>query len=149
VPVEPGDRPGTSPVPARIDYAVRALLALAAAAPGVVTARRLAGAGNIPRGYVYDVLADLRRAGLVEVHHGAGGGYALARPATEVTVGAVLRLLDGVPARPAAPLPPRDVAGELPARLDRLWSAAAAASLRVLDGLTLADVVRGDDGLDR
>jgi Rrf2 family protein len=128
---------------------VRALLALAAAAPSVVTAHRVAGAGPIPRGYVYDVLADLRRAGLVRVHQGAGGGYALARPATEVTVGAVLRLLDGVPARSATPPLARPGAGELSARLDRLWSAAAAASLRVLDGLTLADLVRGEDGLDR
>ena len=126
---------------------MRALVALAAVAPHVVTAGRLAGAGHIPRGYVYDVLADLRRAGLVRVHHGPSGGYALARPAAEITVGSVLRLLDGVPARPVPP--PQPGTGELSARLDRLWSAAAAASLRVLDGLTLADVARGEDGLDR
>jgi len=96
-------------VPARVDYAVRALVALAAAQPDTVNARRLADAGQIPPGYLRDVLADL------------------------------LRLLDGPQPGP----PARAGTGELAARLDRLWSAAAEASLRVLDGLTLADVVAG------
>jgi Rrf2 family protein len=126
-------------VPARIDYAVRALVALAAAQPETVNARRLADAGQIPPGYLYDVLADLRRAELVRVRLGARGGYSLARPAADVTLGAVLRLLDGAPPGP----PARAGTGELAERLDRLWSAAAEASLRVLDGLTLADVVAG------
>jgi Rrf2 family protein len=140
VPAASGARSGPPPVPARIDYAVRALLALAAAQPDIVNARRLATAGQIPPGYLYDVLADLRRVELVRVRLGPRGGYSLARPATDITLGAVLRLLDGVPAvAPAG-------TGELPQRLDRLWSAAAAASLRVLDGWTLADVVAGRFG---
>ena len=139
MPSAPGSRTGPPPVSARVDYAVRALLALAAAQPDTVNARRLADAGQIPPGYLYDVLADLRRAELVRVRLGPRGGYSLARPAAEVTLGAVLRLLDGAPAGP----PARTGTGELAARLDRLWSAAAEASLRVLDGLTLADVVAG------
>jgi DNA-binding IscR family transcriptional regulator len=82
VPAAPGARSGPPPVPARIDYAVRALLALAAAYPDFVTARRLAAAGHIPPGYLYDVLDDLRRVQLVRLRQGPRGGYCLSRPAT-------------------------------------------------------------------
>src|SRR5690348_6500150 len=81
-------------IPARIEYSLRALSALAAAAPDPVNARTLAQARHIPGGYVHTVLADLRRVDLVYAVRGSRGGYLLTRPPQEVTVGAVVRLLD-------------------------------------------------------
>jgi Rrf2 family protein len=128
------------PVPARTEYAVRAALGLAAAEPATVTARVLADAQRIPPGYVYDVLADLRRLDLVQVQQGAAGGYALTRPAATITIGGLLRLLDArLDARPVV-----EAGGTtLVARLHRIWAAADHATQRVLDEVTLADVVSG------
>ena len=67
----------------RGDYAVRAMLALAAAdAGGWTSAPRIAGAMAIPERFLPRVLRDLARAGLIEAHAGRSGGYRLARPAS-------------------------------------------------------------------
>lgn len=123
-------------ITARLEYALRALLGLAAAAPAPVTARDLADTQGIPAGYVYDVLADLRRAGLVLGVPGRGGGYVLSPAAASMTVAEVLRALDG-------PDPVDDAAeGYLVARLHELWTAAESASEQILDRVTLADLAR-------
>jgi Rrf2 family protein len=129
------------PIPARTEYALRAALALAAAQPATVKARVLADTQHIPPTYLYDVLADLRRADLVYVNQGQAGGYALTRPASSITIGQVLRLLHGeagTSGRPAEQ--PGDSAG-LVHRLHQVWGAADTATRRVLDGVTLADIV--------
>ena len=123
------------PVPKRIEYSVRALVALAAAEPATVNARVLADSQDIPAGYLYDVLADLRRVELVSVLRGSHGGYALSRPATEITLGSVVRLLDGPPVSDLVDDPRW-------ARLRELWDAANRAGLSLLDSVTLADIAR-------
>ena len=77
-------------IPARIEYSLRALAGLAEAHPVAVNARTLAQTQHIPAGYVYNVLADLRRADLVYALRGNNGGYALTRPAEQITLGTVL-----------------------------------------------------------
>jgi Rrf2 family protein len=119
------------PIPKRIEYSIRALVALAAAEPATVNARVLADTEEIPAGYLYDVLADLRRVELVQARRGGHGGYSLARPAAQITLGTVVRLLDGAPTEG----PSRD-------RLQELWDAANQAGLRLLDDVTLADIAR-------
>ena len=65
-------------IPAKVDYGIRALLALAAAgAPQ--TAEYLAGEQGLPPRFLGAILADLRRAGIVASQRGAEGGYRLAR----------------------------------------------------------------------
>jgi Rrf2 family protein len=125
----------------RVEYSVRALVALAVAEPAPVTARTLADSQDIPPGYLNDLLADLRRVELVYARRGHHGGYALRRPANEITLGTVLRLLDGSPTD--VPLSPEADADEsrLPARLRHLWQAANGASMRLLDEVTIADIV--------
>lgn len=128
-------------ITARLEYALRALLRLAAAAPAPVTARDLADTQGIPAGYVYDVLADLRRAGLVLGVPGRGGGYVLSPAAASMTVAEVLHALDGPdPAHDAADGP--GAGGYLVARLHELWTAAESASEQILDRVTLADLAR-------
>src|ERR1700691_5021549 len=65
-------------IPAKVDYGIRALLALAAAgAPQ--TAEYLAGEQGLPPRFLGAILADLRRAGIVASQRGAEGGYRLGR----------------------------------------------------------------------
>jgi Rrf2 family protein len=82
-------------VSARTDYAVRAMLAVAADHPHLVKAAGLAGAQDIPLSFLQGILLDLRRAGLLHSHRGVDGGYALARPADDITVGDVVRAVGG------------------------------------------------------
>ncbi|XVU24658.1 RrF2 family transcriptional regulator [Actinoplanes sp. CA-054009] len=82
-------------VSARTDYAVRAMLAVAVEHPRLVKAASLAAAQDIPLSFLQGILLDLRRSGLLHSHRGVDGGYALARPATEITVGDVVRAVGG------------------------------------------------------
>jgi Rrf2 family protein len=118
----------------RLEYSLRALVGLASAEPATVNARVLADTQDIPHGYLYDVLADLRRAELVQVLRGSHGGYTLTRPASEIRIGTVVRLLEGEP----FDLP----GGDDPTgrRLRELWADANRAGLQKLDDVTLADI---------
>ena len=82
-------------VSARTDYAIRAMLAVTAAQPNLVKAAELAAAQDIPLSFLQGILLDLRRVGLLHSHRGVDGGYALARPAGEITVGDVVRAVGG------------------------------------------------------
>ncbi len=71
----------------RGDYAVRAMLALArGSGNGLLSARRISDAMDIPVRFLPQVLADLQRGGLVEAAPGRSGGYRLARHASEISL---------------------------------------------------------------
>lgn len=82
-------------VSARTDYAVRAMLAIAAEQPQLVKAATLAAAQDIPLSFLQGILLDLRRAGLLHSHRGVDGGYSLSRPASDITLGEVIRAVGG------------------------------------------------------
>ena len=92
-------------VTAKADYAVRAVLELAAAGGGLVKADRIAEAQGIPRHFLDNILTDLRRAGIVATHRGADGGSRLARPASAIALADIMRAIEG-PARRGARHPP-------------------------------------------
>jgi Rrf2 family protein len=71
------------------------MLSIAADHPRLVKAASLAAAQDIPLSFLQGILLDLRRAGLLHSHRGVDGGYALARPAEEITVGDVVRAVGG------------------------------------------------------
>ena len=82
-------------VSAKADYAIRALVELAAGADGPVKAERIAQAQEIPIKFLENILGELRNAGLVRSQRGADGGYWLARPAEEISLAQVIRAVDG------------------------------------------------------
>ena len=82
-------------ISAKTDYAVRALLELAAREPSLVKVDAIIAEQQLPRKFVEAILGELRRAGLVRSQRGADGGYALALPASEITLGSVIRAVDG------------------------------------------------------
>ena len=73
-------------ISAKVDHAVRALPALAAASGGTVFDAVLAQRQDIPAKFLEGILAELRRSGPVVSQRGADGGYRLARPASEIAL---------------------------------------------------------------
>jgi Rrf2 family protein len=126
------------------EYGVRALCHLAERhGEGVVQIREIARLESIPWKFLEGILLQLKSAGIVRSRRGIDGGYALARPPSEIAMGEVIRLLDG-------PLAPMGSAAELRELMQRsprhagfyevlmdVRNAAAA----ILDRTTLQDVV--------
>jgi Rrf2 family protein len=130
-------------ISARGDYAVRAALSLAAAHPALMSAQAIAAEQAMPRKVLEAVLADLRRAGIVRAQRGADGGYTLAVGPGEVTVGAILRAVDG-PLAGVRGLRPEQTRYEgAAANLPELWVAVRAAVREVVDEVSLAELVSG------
>jgi Rrf2 family protein len=130
-------------VSARSDYAVRAAVGLASVYPDTLSAQALAVAQDMPRKFLEAVLADLRRAGVVQALRGSEGGYLLARPPGEITVGAVLRAVDGPLAGVRGLRPEETVYAGTAVHLSQLWVAVRSAVRGVLDEVTLAQLVSG------
>jgi Rrf2 family protein len=82
-------------------YGLKAMVHLAGLTPGALAqVADIAESNSISKKFLDHILTDLRRAGMVYSKKGKGGGYALARPATDIRVGAIVRALDG----PLAPI---------------------------------------------
>ena len=131
-------------VSARADYAIRALLELAAAgADRPVRADAIARAQSIPTKYLENLLVDLRRARLVVSRRGVNGGYRLARAAASITLADVIRAIDG-PLAGVRDAAPEDVTYPgVAASLRDVWVALRASMRAVLEETSLADVVDG------
>ncbi|MFI6761116.1 RrF2 family transcriptional regulator [Micromonospora sp. NPDC050417] len=151
-------------VSARSDYAIRAMLAIAAGKntdsilrdgdpPATTAGRATSGGGEwvtaatlatvqeIPLSFLQGILHDLRRAGLLLSQRGVDGGYSLARPAAEISVGDVLRALSG--SLTTVRGLPTDAAGYhgVAAGLGNVWLAVHDAIEQVVDRTTLADLL--------
>src|ERR1700742_4297714 len=85
-------------------YGLKALVHLSKMPPGQLAfVNDIAVRNNIPKKFLDAILGELRNAGFVQSRKGKDGGYRLARPASEIKVGHVIRVLDGRLARiPAA-----------------------------------------------
>jgi Rrf2 family protein len=82
-------------------YGLKAMVHLAALPPGQpALVADIASANMIPKKFLDTILGELRNVGLVHSKKGRGGGYVLARPASEIAVGQIVRALDG----PLAPI---------------------------------------------
>jgi Rrf2 family protein len=130
-------------ITAKVDYAVRAAAELAAAPPGPVKGDVIAQRQGIPAKFLENILADLRRAGLVASQRGAEGGYWLAADATAISVADIIRAVEG-PLADVHGTPPEQVDYRGPAAgLQAVWVATRAALRTVLEEVTLADVAAG------
>ena len=128
-------------VSAKVDYALRALLELAAAPPGPVKGERLSTAQEIPPKFLENILTELRRAEIVASQRGVDGGYRLAKPADAISVADVMRALEG-PIASVRGVRPEDLEYTGNARaLRSLWLELRASTRDVLEGTTLADLV--------
>ena len=131
---------------ARVDYALRAVVELAASADRAerpVTAEQLAHAQNIPPKFLESILLQLRRGGVVNAQRGPEGGYWLARPAAEISLADVIRVIDG-PLANVRGQRPESLGYSGPAHaLQEVWIALRASEREILELVTVADVAAG------
>jgi Rrf2 family protein len=130
-------------VSARADYAIRAVAELAVAGDGRLKRDVIADRQGIPLEYLESVLLSLKRAGIVQSQRGSAGGFRLSRPASDITLGDVIRAVDG-PMSDVRGDRPEDVEYDGSARhLNVIWIAVRASLREILDGTTVDALVRG------
>ena len=131
----------------RGEYGIRALITLASQdGDGVVQIKEIAAREKIPVKFLEQILLALKNAGLVNSRMGSSGGYHLSRPPEQISLGQVVRILDG----PLAPIrcvsqtayekcacPDEESCGLRMVMLD-----VRNAISSILDGTSLADVAR-------
>jgi Rrf2 family protein len=135
-------------ISARVDYAMRALLELAAAQRdnprALLKGDAIAEKHDIPTKFLVGVLTTLRTAGILQSMRGRDGGFRLAKPAADIRVADVMRALEG---------PLAEVRGERPEEteylgaaehLRDLWIATRVALRSVLETTSLADLETGN-----
>ena len=123
-------------ISAKGEYALRAILDLCRhRQPGLVPIQEIARRQGIPQRYLEQVLLALKRSGLLTSRRGSSGGYHLTKPPEEITVGAVLRAVEGEHA-------PFEVLGRRGNGFDlvELWTEIGEAVSRVVDGLTFGEL---------
>jgi Rrf2 family protein len=125
----------------RLDYTVRGLVALAAEPPGTpVVAGELADRLGLPRRFLEQQFTAVAKRGILSCQRGANGGCALTRPASEITVGEIIRAVQGQVL---------DVPQVTGAASSEIWARVAAGLDAIVDDITLADLVRRQAELDR
>ncbi|HEY7892014.1 MAG TPA: Rrf2 family transcriptional regulator [Solirubrobacteraceae bacterium] len=131
-------------VTAKADYAVRAVVELAAGSPDSPRkVDEVARAQAIPLSFLENILTQLRSAGIVRSQRGLKGGYWLARPAQELSLAQVIRAVEG-PLVGVRGRRPEEISYEGSAQsLQQVWIALRANLRKVLEHVTVADVASG------
>jgi Rrf2 family protein len=131
-------------ISAKVDYAMRAALELAAAGDEPIKGEAIAEAQEIPLKFLENILGELKHTGIVASRRGAQGGYWLAKPADEVSLADIVRAVEG---------PLASVRGQGPESLEykgeaeplqKVWIALRANLRAVMEDTSLADVVGGE-----
>jgi len=134
----------------RGEYGLRAMIVLAQPGPdgksAVVQIREIAARDQMPAKFLEQILLALKNAGLLHSKMGVGGGYHLARPAAEISLGQIVRVLDG----PLAPVrcvsqmayEPCGCPDEATCGLRLVMGDVRNAISELLDGTSLADVTK-------
>lgn len=132
----------------KCNYALRALLELAKReGAGPATIVDIAQAQSIPARFLEAILRQLKQAGLTDSVRGKKGGYVLAKPARSITIGEVIRLVEG----PFFATEPATTAGRNAATpssqndvFQKIWARAEDALNQVYDSSNFADLAEAD-----
>jgi len=129
------------------DYALKALLRLslkyAEGEEAVMSINDLAKLGDMPTKFLEQILLTLRKGGFVKSKRGVRGGFLLARPPKDITIGEVIRFIEG-PIEPIACIEKERYSGckDLTSCIFRdIWKEVSAAILIVVDTLTFEELV--------
>ena len=130
-------------ISAKVDYAVRAAIELAAVGSEPIKGEAIAEAQDIPLKFLENILGELKHTGIVSSRRGAQGGYWLAKDADDVSLADIVRAVEG---------PLATVRGQGPESLtyrgeaeplQKVWIALRANIREVMEDTSLADVVGG------
>lgn len=125
------------------DYAIRASIEIAANDQEWVSIEQISQAQSLSDDYLRTALNSLRRAGILESRRGREGGFRLTRSAKEITLGDIIRAIDG---------PLTSVRGIRPETLDyqgtslglaKVWVALRASERDILDSVNLMHLISG------
>ena len=129
-------------ISAKTEYACIAMLELASqfGSGEPVRIRRIAERHGVPPRFLVQILLQLKGAGLVASVRGAAGGYQLLKPPQEVSLGHVMEVIDGSSEEKS---PTTSASPDSPAVrvLLQAWKDVAAVERKMLDGITLADLL--------
>ena len=129
-------------ISAKGEYAIKAMLDLAMnRGRPLVPIQEIATRQAIPQRYLEQVLLALKRAGLLTSKRGSTGGYHLTKAPDEITVGVVLRAVEGGDAPFEGRPPVRRHGSREGSDLGELWGEIAEAVAGVVDRWTLGDLV--------
>lgn len=139
-------------ISSKTKYAIKALIELAEErrrGGSSLRIEEIAQRADAPKRFLEHILIDIRRSGIITSRRGRDGGYLLIKPPESVSIGEVLRLIDG----PIAPLPClsrkayhpcEDCRDEARCRIRRVFGDLFSAYLLMLESLTLADLMADD-----
>jgi Rrf2 family transcriptional regulator, cysteine metabolism repressor len=127
----------------KVEYACRVLTQLAKSYPQqeLPHIEELAQAEAIPANYLVQILNELRNSGLIRSRRGKQGGYILARPPASISVGEIVRAIDGEILGFTETNP-----GESGAAVSVVWRTIAATFEEKCDSYTLEDMMPAGDG---
>jgi Rrf2 family protein len=132
----------------KCQYAIRAILALARHERGrPVKIALIAEQQAIPYRFLEVILGQLKQGGFVDSKRGNEGGYLLALPPAEISVGRIVRFIDGPILAEEGASGPDGRNGAAHDALSHLWKHAEAAVDAVFDGATIADLLAADEAL--
>jgi Rrf2 family protein len=134
---------GGMQIPAKSEYAIRALLTLAAN-DASLSAEHLAQEQELPAKFLGAILSDLRRGGLVSSQRGPEGGFKLAIDPDAIMIADILRVVSGPMAGVRGMRPETLHYGGEATHLTDVWIAVRGALREVLEHVTLGQVLRGD-----
>ena len=125
-------------------YGLRALIDLALYSENeTVSIASISARQNISESYLEQLIAKLRKAGLVTSVRGAGGGYKLAKPASEISVGDILRALEGSLKAVECPGERADGCEESSFCVTKyVWERMNASIQKTVDEIRLSDLIR-------
>ena len=141
----------------RTKYALKALITLADAARSdqpALTIEEVARRSGTPKRFLEHILIDLRNIGMIRSKRGRAGGYMLIKEPKTVSIGELLRQMDG----PIAPLPClsrtayqpcEDCTDEASCRIRKMFGQVYWAYLLLIESLTLADLTETSDVIER
>jgi len=125
-------------------YGVRAMYEIARGyKTGPITIKEIAGSQDVSVAYLEQILNKLRKAGLITSVKGPGGGYVLSRDPETISIGAILRELEG-PVAITSCLDPKEGCMRVDGCVTHLlWKALGENIEAFLDGMTLQDLLKG------
>jgi Rrf2 family protein len=128
---------------ATADYALRAVAEIAVAHPKHITAERIADRQHIPLKFIENILAMLKRAGIVNARRGVEGGYWLAKPAGEISLADVIRAVEGPLANVRGTRPEHVKYNGAARPFREVWIAVRTNLRTVLEVVTLEHIAHG------
>jgi Rrf2 family protein len=125
-------------------HAVRAMVALAALAPGEYgRTSEIAASAGVPRNYLGKILFLMARRGLVESQRGLGGGFRLSRSPDRISLHDVIAAVEGVKRWNECAFGEKTCSQERPCALHERWSRVKDVYFSLLENTSVAELLQG------